>query len=440
MSNVLVIGSGGGGRQHALGWVLARSPQVKKVYFAPGNGGTELCGENVPIYSNDFESLVQFAKKHNVDLTIVGPEAPLVAGIVDRFQDERLLIFGPGKAAAELEGSKAFAANFMERHDIPRPMSETVHTLDAAISYIRSHDPLDYVIKADGLAGGKGVILPASRHEAEAAITDIMRHKVFGASGNKVILQERLHGQEISAFALSDGKRIMMLPCFQDYKQAREGDIGPNTGGIGVYGPLPFVSAELMERIKSDIMQRTIDGMRIEGRSYRGVLYAGLFITSEGEPKVIEYNCRFGDPEQQALSLLLDEDIYPLLLSATTGHLKPGYVKLKPGAAAGVVLCSSGYPGDYEINKPIHGLSSIKDKDVVVFHGCTSRLGRRNLNFTDGGRVLTVSAYGEDIQTSLDKAYKHIGKSGVHFEDMHYRRDIGFRLSLPSVELDKEEH
>jgi phosphoribosylamine--glycine ligase len=427
MTSVLVVGSGGSGRQHALGWKMARSPLVDKVYFAPGNGGTAFEGQNVPIEAEDFDGLVKFAHEKHIDLTVVGPEAPLIAGIVDRFQAEGLPIFGPDKTAAQLEGSKVYAADFMERHAIPRPDSVTVSSLPEAQAYLNAHDPLLYVIKTDGLSGGKGVIVPQSQREAEVAITEIMDEKVFGESGNKVVFQERLHGQEVSAFALSDGERIVMLPCFQDYKQAYNGDKGPNTGGIGAYGPPPFLSEDLQEKIKIEILQKTIDGMRADGRPFRGILYPGLFITEAGEPKVIEYNCRFGDPETQTMMPLLDEDLYPLLLRCSQGKLRANKVKTKTGATASVVLCSHGYPGKYETNKSIKGLDAVHDPDIVVHHGCTS-VAEQGL-VSSGGRVMTVTARGTTITAALEKVYSAIGPQGIHFENMHYRTDIGFRLA-----------
>lgn len=423
-ARVLIVG--GEGRAHALGWKIAQSPLVEKVYFAPGNGGTSEVGENIDIKVDELDKLLDFAKQSEITLTVVSPEGPLEKGIVDLFEAEGLKIFGPTKAAAQLETSKVFSDDFFKRHNIPYPQSTVASSITEAEEYINSHEPNTYVIKADGLAAGKGVVVPESKAEAEEAISDIMDKKIFGNAGNKVVFQERLHGQEVSAFALSDGRSIVMLPFLQDHKQIFDGDKGPNTGGVGTYLPLPFMTDELAQRIKTEIMQPTIDGMRQDGTSYKGVLYGGLFITESGEPKVIEFNCRFGDPETEPMMLAIDEDIYPLLLGSAEGKLPAETVKIKSGAVANVVLCSGGYPGDYKTGYEIGGLDKITDPDVVVFHAGTKKEGDKIL--TSGGRVLNVTAYTDDLKEALKKVYAQIGEQGIHFKDMHYRTDIGHRV------------
>lgn len=421
--SILVIG--GGGREHSLGWKLAQSPEVDKVFFAPGNGGTASVGENVAIKADELSELVRFAKSHKIALTVVGPEQPLVDGIVELFEKEGLPIFGPSTAAAQLEASKAFAADFMNRHGIPQPESVTADSLTEAQAYTRQHKPTDYVIKTSGLAGGKGVIVPDTRAEAEVALIDIMGKKVFGDSGNQVVFQQRLHGQEVSAFALSDGQNIVMLPFFQDHKQIFDGDNGPNTGGIGAYSPVAIITDALAERIKTEVMQAAIDGMNADGKPYRGVLYAGLFVTEAGEPKVIEFNCRLGDPECEPMMRLIDDDLYPLFMQCAKGQLQTKEVNIRPGSVACVILCSGGYPGSFKVGYPILGLETVSNPEVVIFHSGT-KLDNDAL-VTQGGRVLAVTAYGSSLELALTKTYAQIGPAGIHFKDMHYRTDIGRR-------------
>ena len=423
MKKILVVGSGG--REHALGWKLAQSPEVEKVYFAPGNGGTSLVGDNVDIEMTDVDGLLKFTKHKKIDFTVVGQEAALELGIVDEFSKADLKIFGPTQVAAQLETSKAFTADFMERHNIPRPDSFTAIALDEALDYIADRDPASYVIKADGLATGKGVVLPETEDEAKEILRGMMSGAAFGEAGKKVVFQERLHGQELSAFALSDGTNIVMLPFFQDHKQAFDGDNGPNTGGMGAYSPVPFVTRELATKIRDEIMQPTIDGMKADGHEYRGVLYGGLFVTDEGEVKVIEFNARFGDPEAQVMMMLIQEDLLPLLEQSAAGEFKVTEAKLSSAAAATVCIASGGYPGQYQKGKVISGLD-IEYPNVTVFHAGTKREGD---NFvTNGGRVLNVTATGERLQSALDSAYAAIGDYKVEFEGMHYRTDIGQRV------------
>ncbi len=424
MAKVLVVG--GDTRAHSLGWKIARSPIVDKVYFAPGNGGTASVGENITVAQDDFEALVKFAKKEKIDLVVVSPENPLGDGIVDFFEKENLMIFGPTQRAAQIESSKVFSTEFMERHKIPHPDATVANNLAEAESFVRTHQTSEYVIKADGLAAGKGVIVPESQAEAQAATSDIMQNKIFGGAGGKVVFQERLHGQEVSAFALTDGRKLLMLPYSQDHKQAYDGDKGPNTGGVGAYAPTPFVSPKLAKQIEKEIMQATIDGLRAEGSLFKGALYGGLFITKDGQPKVIEFNCRLGDPENQPEMMLVESDLYPVFLEIAQGRLKTKNLKIRPGAAANVVLTSRGYPGEFEVGFPITGLDKISDPDVVVFHGGT-KLDNGKI-ITTGGRVVNVTAYGPDMKSALAKTYAQIGSNGVHFKNMHYRKDIGYRV------------
>ncbi len=421
--SILIIGSGG--REHALGWKLAQSPHVGEIYFAPGNGGTSLIGKNVDIAVTQVDELLQFAKEKRVDFTVVGQEAALEVGIVDRFAEAGLQIFGPTQSAAKLETSKAFTADFLARHNIARPESYTATNLNDALDYIKSKDPRNYVIKADGLATGKGVILPTTEKEAEEALRTMMNGAVFGKAGETVVIQERLYGQEVSAFAISNGTDIIMLPFFQDHKQALDGDRGPNTGGMGAYTPVPFVTMELAQKIKTGIMQKTVDGMRTDGNEYRGILYGGLFITDKGDAKVIEFNARFGDPECQAMMLAVDEDLFPFLQQSAAGKFEKTSIKTTHGAVATVCLASGGYPGNYEKGKEIYGLESVPE-DVVVFHAGTKREEDRFV--TNGGRVLNITASGATMRQALDKAYSAIGTDGLHFDNMHFRRDIGFRV------------
>jgi len=423
MKKVLVVGSGG--REHALAWKLAQSPDVGQIYIAPGNGGTSLIGDNVPIEMTDIDGLLKFALDKQIDFTVVGQEAALELAIVDRFTEAGLKIFGPTQKAAQIETSKAFIADFLERHGIPRPESYTATNLDDALNYIKGKDPLSYVIKADGLATGKGVVLAESEVEAQETLQSMMSGVSFGKAGETVVFQERLHGQEVSAFALSDGTNIIMLPFFQDHKQVNDGDKGPNTGGMGAYTPVPFVTDEIAEQIRTKIIQPTIDGMKADGNEYRGVLYPGLFVTDQGEAKVIEYNARFGDPECQAMMMALHEDFLPFLQASATGKFETDSIKVKAGASATVAIASGGYPGSYATGKVISGLEKTYPR-VTVFHAGTKKDGDQFL--TNGGRVLNVTATGDDMKTALSNAYAAIGEDGVHFENMHYRTDIGHRV------------
>lgn len=414
---VLVIGSGG--REHALGWKLRQSRSVGTLYFAPGNGGTSQPGKNIAIGVGEIQKLIDFAINHSVDLTIVGPEAPLALGIVDTFQAAGLTIFGPTQQAAKLETSKAWATEFMQRHGIPHPESVVLENVKTAQNYVREHDPREIVIKADGLAAGKGVIVPDSKEEAQEAIERMMVEKEFGVAGETIVVQERLGGPEVSVLAFCDGKIAVPLIPAQDHKRLLLGDRGPNTGGMGAYAPVRDVD---VEEIRRTILQPTVDGMREEGHPYRGILFAGLMLTPQG-PKVLEYNVRFGDPETQPLMMLLESDLTPILMACIQGTLKPEMVRFRPGAAACVVLASAGYPGSSTKGVIIEGFDTVCDPSVHVFLAGT--LKTRSGVVTDGGRVFGVTSYGTTIGEALKRAYGAIGPDGVHFDGMQYRSDIG---------------
>lgn len=417
---VLVIGSGG--REHTLGWKLKQSSAVGNLYFAPGNGGTSQLGKNIAIGVEEIQKLIDFVKKHSVDLTVVGPEAPLAAGIVDAFDARGLSIFGPSKAAAQLEVSKAWANGFMDRYNIPHPKSRVFINSNEALAFVRTNPWEGVVIKADGLAAGKGVIVADTQEEAETAVQMMMVEGAFGDAGKTIVVQERLTGPEVSMLAFCDGKIAVPLIPAQDHKRIFEGDRGPNTGGMGAYAPVPFIDTMLIDEIHRRILQPTVDGMRKEGHPYKGILFAGLMLTPQ-EPKVLEYNARFGDPETQPLMMLLESDLAPILLSCIQGTLKPKAVQFRSGAAACIVLASAGYPESSTKGVLIHGLGVINNPNVQVFHAGTLATDRGVV--THGGRVLGVAAYGVTIDEALSLAYGAIGSHGVHFEGMHYRKDIG---------------
>ncbi len=428
---VLVIGSGG--REHTLAWSLARSPQVGQVYVAPGNGGTEwpanpaaeglqprAAAANVPISVDDLSGLVDFARQKNVDLTIVGPEAPLAAGIVDLFQEAGLRVCGPNRQAAQLEASKAFANDFMRRHNIPTGGYAVFDDYQAAGDYLRQ---VDYrvVVKADGLAAGKGVLICDDIDQAQAALQTIMIERAFGAAGDKVVIEERLEGPEISILAWCDGQTVVPIIPARDHKRVFDDDQGPNTGGMGAYTPAPDIEPALVENVMQTVLQPAVDGMAAQGTPYIGVLYAGLMLTADG-PKVLEFNCRFGDPETQAELPLLETDLLEIFWACIEGRLDQVDVRWRSGSCATIVMSSPGYPGSYPKGLPITGLDKAAElENVVVFHAGTAQSEEGVV--TAGGRVLAVSALGDNLAAALSRAYT--GVEQIQFEGAHYRRDIG---------------
>ena len=419
---ILVIGSGG--REHALAWKFAQSPRVSEVLVAPGNAGTarEPRTRNVAISGDDLDGLLHLAQTEGVDLTVVGPEQPLVAGVVDRFEAAGARCFGPRAAAARLEGSKAFTKAFLARHGIPTAAYETFDELDAAVAYVRSR-PLPLVIKADGLAAGKGVIVAETRREAEQALHAMLERRSFGAAGSRVVVEEFLEGEEASFIAVVDDTRIVPLASSQDHKTRDEGDRGPNTGGMGAYSPAPVLTPELHRRVMDEIMLPTVAGMSAEGMAYRGFLYAGLMIDPRSGPRVLEFNCRFGDPETQPVLARMRSDLAELCLGAFDGSLESVEVDWDPRAALGVVMASGGYPGGYDTGATINGLDAAFDDDTSIFHAGT-RESNGNI-VTSGGRVLCVVALGESVSRAAEHAYASVSR--IDWDGAFYRRDIGYR-------------
>lgn len=420
--NVLMIG--GGGREHALSWKLAQSDQVETVFVAPGNAGTarEPGLKNIAIDTNDFEALVAFAKSNDVGLTVIGPEAPLVEGIVDFFEQHDLLCFGPSAKAAQLEGSKSFTKDFLARHNIPSAAYQTFTDPAPAIAYVRQQGA-PIVIKADGLAAGKGVIVAMNLAEAEAAIQDMLEGNAFGEAGHRVVVEEFLEGEEASFIVISDGVNVLPMATSQDHKRISDGDTGPNTGGMGAYSPAPVVTEALHARVMREIIMPTVEGMAAEGNTYKGFLYAGLMITPAGEPKVIEYNCRFGDPETQPIMMRLQSDLAELCMATLKTALNKATISWSEQAALGVVLAAGGYPDDYDKGDTITGLQAAENDDCKVFHAGTSTADTEV--HTNGGRVLCVTALGDDIGAAKAKAYA--GVKEINWPGMQYRTDIGAR-------------
>src|SRR5574341_177927 len=421
---VLVIGSGG--REHALTWKLSLSPRIKKLYCAPGNPGMAQLAELAEIAADSLDVITEFARSKRIDLTLVGPEAPLAAGIVDRFQKAGLAIFGPTQKAARLESSKAFAKEFMHKYHIPTASYEVFSDHKQALVFIRrANFPL--VIKASGLAAGKGAMIVSDKEEAEQALQEMMVEKIFGKSGEEVVLEDYLEGEELSLMAFCDGKTIIPMKIAQDHKRLSEGDEGPNTGGMGAYAPVPFVSDDDLRELQEKILNPTLRGLQNEGIDYKGVLYAGLMLTESG-PKVLEINCRFGDPETQAVLPLLKTDLVEICQAVIEQKLLKVTLQWERAFATCVVLAAEGYPGSYEKGKEIRGLDEISSPEGLVFHAGT-KLSQGKL-VTSGGRVLGVTALGDTLEQSIEKAYRIVDK--IHFEGIQFRTDIGRKGVLKS--------
>ncbi|MCI0512815.1 phosphoribosylamine--glycine ligase [candidate division KSB1 bacterium] len=416
--NVLVVG--GGGREHALIWKIRQNPQVQNVFCAPGNAGIETLAKCVPeIAATDITKLVTFASKKKIDFTVVGPEAPLTAGLVDVFKAQGLKIFGPTQPAAELEGSKVYAKNFLKRQKIPTARWEVFDQKNAALNFIKKTG-VPVVIKADGLAAGKGVIICTTFEAADLALQKILVDRELGAAGTKVIIEEYLQGEEISVLVVSDGMNYLLLPTSQDHKAIFDGDQGPNTGGMGAYSPVSWLEATVLAQIQARIVAPTITGMALEDRPYQGLLYVGLMLTADG-PKVLEYNCRFGDPETQAVLPLLKTDLLEILMAAVDGKLASQSLELWARTAVCVIMASGGYPGKYQRGQPIIGLNRQFDEQVFIFHAGTKRDHDKIL--TDGGRVLGVTACATSLREAITSAYSAVGK--ITFNGAYYRKDIG---------------
>ena len=426
---VLVIGNGG--REHALAWKIAQSPLVSKVFVAPGNAGTALESglENINIKATDVSGLLNFAQQEQIDLTIVGPEAPLVIGVVDSFQKAGLKIFGPTKSASQLEGSKAFTKDFLARHNIPTAEYQNFTELEPALAYIREKGA-PIVIKADGLAAGKGVIVAMTLEEAEAAVNDMLAGNAFGDAGHRVVIEEFLEGEEASFIVMVDGKNVEPMATSQDHKRVGDGDTGLNTGGMGAYSPAPVVTDEVFAKIMEQVIYPTVNGMAQEGNVYVGFLYAGLMIDKEGNPKVIEFNCRFGDPETQPIMMRLQSDLVKLCLAAVDGNLDTVKSKWDPRPALGVVMAAGGYPGEYNTQDEIIGLPTESSSDCKVFHAGTSF--EKGQVFTKGGRVLCVTALGNTVLEAQQRAYQQV--NNIRWHGCFYRHDIGYRA------IEREKH
>ncbi|WP_315918697.1 phosphoribosylamine--glycine ligase [Vibrio fluvialis] len=419
---VLIIGSGG--REHALGWKVAQNPAVETVFIAPGNAGTALEAklQNVDIAVEDVAGLVAFAQNNAIELTIVGPEAPLVIGVVDAFRAAGLPIFGPTQAAAQLEGSKAFTKDFLARHNIPTAAYANFTEIEPALAYVREQGA-PIVVKADGLAAGKGVIVAMTLEEAEEAIKDMLAGNAFGDAGSRVVVEEFLDGEEASFIVMVDGENVLPMATSQDHKRVGDQDTGPNTGGMGAYSPAPVVTQAIHDRVMQEVIYPTVRGMAAEGNPYTGFLYAGLMIDSTGAPKVIEYNCRFGDPETQPIMMRMQSDLVELCLAAIDGKLDQVESKWDPRASIGIVLAAGGYPGDYAKGDVISGLPTTEVEGQKVFHaGTTDKDGHV---VTNGGRVLCATALGNTVSEAQQRAYE-LAKQ-ISWNGMFHRNDIGYR-------------
>ena len=420
--NILIIG--GGGREHALAWKAAQSSLADQVFVAPGNAGTarEQGITNVPIAADDVAALVAFAQKNAIGLTIVGPEAPLVLGVVDAFRAHNLPCFGPTQGAAQLEGSKAFCKDFMARHGIPTAAYQTFTEVDPAIAYIESQGA-PIVVKADGLAAGKGVVVAQTQAEAIQAVQDMLAGNSFGSAGHRVVIEEFLMGEEASFIVMADGRHALAMASSQDHKALLDGDLGPNTGGMGAYSPAPVVTADVHARALREVIQPTLDGMATDGLPYTGFLYAGLMVAPNGSLKVLEFNCRFGDPETQPIMMRLKSDLPALCLEALAGRLDQAETDWDPRPALGVVLAAEGYPNEIRTGDAIEGLPETEDLEVKVFHAGTKPDGDRVL--TSGGRVLCVSALGSNVKDAQQKAYARARE--IQWPGVTLRNDIGYR-------------
>lgn len=420
--NILIIGNGG--REHALAWKASQSPLADKIFVAPGNAGTALepLLQNVDIAATDVAGLLAFAQQNDIGLTIVGPEAPLVIGVVDAFRAAGLKIFGPTQAAAQLEGSKAFTKDFLARHAIPSADYQNFTEIDPALAYLRSKGA-PIVIKADGLAAGKGVIVAMTLEEAEAAVHDMLAGNAFGDAGHRIVIEEFLDGEEASFIVMVDGENVIPMATSQDHKRVGDADTGPNTGGMGAYSPAPVVTDEIHQRVMDQVIWPTVRGMAAEGNVYTGFLYAGLMISADGQPKVIEFNCRFGDPETQPIMLRLRSDLVALCLAGAEGRLNEVTSEWDPRPALGVVLAAGGYPSDYTNGEVIHGLPLEEVADGKVFHAGT-RL-QDEWVVTNGGRVLCVTALGETVAAAQQRAYQLA--QDIKWQGSFCRKDIGYR-------------
>lgn len=427
---LLVVG--GGGREHALAWRLAKSPRVGTVFVAPGNAGTarEPTLRNVPIGAEDIAGLFRFAQDEAIDLTVVGPEAPLVEGIIDTFQDGGLRIFGPSREAAQLEGSKAFSKDFLQRHNIPTARYGVFTELEAAVRFIHDHGA-PIVVKADGLAAGKGVIVAQTQDQAIAAVREMLGGSAFGAAGRRIVIEECLTGEEASFICMVDGVHILPMASSQDHKARDDGDRGPNTGGMGAYSPAPVVTTQLHERIMREVMEPTVVGLAAEGIPYVGFLYAGLMIGPDGTPRVLEFNCRFGDPETQPIMLRLRSDLVELVELALDGSLDQARVDWDPRVALGVVMASCGYPGGYRKGDVIRGLPDHEADDAKVFHAGTNE--RDGEIVTSGGRVLCATALGDTVADAQRRAYALA--EAIRWNGVYYRTDIGHRAIAREARL-----
>lgn len=422
---VLVIGSGG--REHALVWKLAQSPRVSELWCAPGNAGIEALARCAPIPADDIASLQSFARAERMDLTVVGPEAPLAAGIADEFRKAKLRIFGPTRAAARIEASKAFAKELMVRHGIPTAAARSFDVCSAALDYLE-HQPLPVVIKADGLAQGKGVVVATTSQEASRTVRAMLEDRAFGQAGSRIVIEEFLAGEELTVMAFTDGQTVIPMPPAQDHKRVGDGDTGPNTGGMGAYAPAPLGSSSLIETVVREILHPAVEALSRLGSPFQGVLYAGLMIV-QGRPYVLEFNARFGDPEAQVVLPLLKTDLLDVIEATVEHRLDQIRIDWQSRAAVCVVLTSAGYPGAYETGKPITGLQESGHEDILVFHAGTKRQGDRIV--TAGGRVLGITGIGADLAAAREQAYRATHR--ISFQGCHYRSDIARRAIMSAL-------